>query len=619
MNITGYATKTSVQAGGSIGFNLSSDVSGLTSFVVEQVGGVSASTSFSASVSTLMPPAVSAWEGFGWPVTATINVPATWPSGVYRLREGPDDVLTFVVRPATPAASANVLLHIPFLTYAAYNPAGGKSFYGFNSAPNNVEADRASRVSFDRPFEVGLPGLGPEASLMEWLESEDIEFDCCSSVDLHQIPGLLADYECLVLGGHDEYWTKAMRDHVERFIGNGGNLIVLSGNTCYRAVRLEQSNRRVVFYKYAGNDPNPNSDETTVAWAEPPVNRPQNTLLGVGFTDGAYGGPDTAYTIRFPDHWVFDGISNPTTTSAFMDYETDAAAYVDEPEGYPRVTGEEGTPLSFTVLASADLRSWTGKPGRATMGIYSRNGTVFNAATTDWMQALGTDPVVTQVTRNVFARLQERVPWDWEPVGHANSGRALTSLDGKLYLATQGNQFYQRYPVGADVPWRQIGHANNVVAMAGSGDTLYCVTTDNRLWWARPAEVGAGWNAMGFGPAGGTKALAAASGMLYACGTNGALWRAPASHAAPGWVQMTFFAADSTVKAMTTYSDILFASTTDNRLLRTNNDFINEASAWDAIYHCNNSVGLAVVEWMLFVVTTGNEMWRLDLSGLRQP
>jgi hypothetical protein len=72
-----------------------------------------------------------------------------------------------------------------------------------------------------------------------------------------------------------------MRDQAERFVVNGGNLIVLSGNTCYRAVRLEQGSRLVLFHKYAGSDPSPNTEEVTVAWAEPPVNRPQNPLLAL--------------------------------------------------------------------------------------------------------------------------------------------------------------------------------------------------------------------------------------------------------------------------------------------------------------------------------------------------
>jgi hypothetical protein len=394
---------------------------------------------------------------------------------------------------------------------------------------------------------------------------------------------------------------------------------VLSGNTCYRAVRLEQGDRQVVFHKYAGDDPSPNSQETTVAWAEPPVNRPQNTFLGVGFTEGAFGGPDTAYVVRFPSHWAFAGLSSPTTTSAFMDYETDAAAYVDEPEGYPRVTGEEGTPLCFTVLASADLRFWGGKPGRATMGVYSRHGTVFNAATTDWTQALGSDPVVTQVTRNVFTRLGQRVAADWEHIGHANFGRALASLENKLFIATRENLLWRRHPVGADIPWRHIGHANDVVAMAGSGDTLFCVTGDNQLWWRFPVEQETDWNPIGSGPGNGTKALAAAGGMLYAVDVNGALWRAPATRTPPAWTHMSFFAGDPTVNAMATYSDILFASTTDNRLLRSNTDWINESSGWEGIHHCNFSAGLAVIEWMLFVATTENRLWRIDLHGLRKP
>src|SRR5260370_37159359 len=138
-------------------------------------------------------------------------------------------------------------------------------------------------------------------------------------------------------------------DQVEGCIANGGNVVVLWGNTCYRQVRLEQNNRMVVFYKY--HDPFPDNERASVAWADPPVNRPQNSFLGVGWTHGAFDGPLTAYTIHFPSHWVFEGVpfppGQPPQTAAFMHYETDAAAFVMEAEGYPRVTGEEGTPLSY--------------------------------------------------------------------------------------------------------------------------------------------------------------------------------------------------------------------------------------------------------------------------------
>lgn len=614
MAVFGYSSATSVLAGNSVSFHLSTDTPGLTNLTIERIGTTSVSTTISATLTNLSPPALNPWEGFSWPVSVSFNIPSNWPPGLYRLAYASDDVLTFVVRSTTFGSLSKILFQVAFLTPTAYNAAGGKSLYGFNSGG---ESSRASKVSFDRPG--GTPiSSGWEGKLIHWLETEGIAIEYCSSVDLHTTPNLLSNYECLVIAGHDEYWTKPMRDQTEQFIANGGNMIVLSGNTCYRAVRLEQENRLVVFYKYAGNDPNQNNEEVTVAWAEPPLNRPQNSLLGVGFTDGAYDGPASAYTIRFPSHWIFDGVT-ATATSTFMTYEADAAAFVEEAEGYPRATGEENTPLTITLLATADLTSWNGKPGQATMSIYSRNGTVFNAAAIDWLNVLGTDPVVTSITRNVFNHLKQSIPWDWENIGHADDGRALTALNGKLFMATSLDRLLQRYPIGADVVWRDIHYANGVIAMAGIGDTLFCVTSDNNLWWSPSEEASVFWASIGTGPTDGTKALAAAGGMLYAVDNMGNLWNTPAKRSTPSWRAMPLFAADATVNAMTSYSDILFASTSDNRLLRSNRDWICESSAWEHIHHCNNSVGLAVVEWILFVVTTENIIWKIDLSGLRKP
>jgi hypothetical protein len=532
-------------------------------------------------------------------------------------------ILRFVVLPSTPGSGSKILLRIAFLTEQAYNATGGKSLYAFNSLPSGLpdgdESSRASQVSFDRPGAVP----GREVELIQWLEAEGISVEYCACIDLHTNPSLLSSYDCFVCSGHDEYWTKEMRDHVEIFLANGGNLIVLSGNTCYRQVRLEQSNRIVVFYKYAGHDPNPDNEYATVAFAEPPLNRPPNSFIGAGFTFGAFSGGPDSYTIRFPSHWVFGGISfpagNPPQTNAFMTYETDAAPFVDEPEGYPRVTGEEGTPLSYVVLASADLRSWDGKPGMATMGLFLRNGTVFNGGAIEWISNLG-DPVLSQVTRNVFQRLKTRLVWDWEDIGHANSGKALTAADNKLFIATSQNLLWRRYPVGAEIVWTQIGHANNVIAMAATQDTLFCVTADNTLWWRPPVETNVNWTAVGTGPSGGTKALAGIAGMLYAVDVNGQMWRGAAvKNGAVAWAQFAWTAVDATVNAMCADADILFASTTDNRLLRSDHDFIGESRGWAQIHHCNSSVGLAVIDKMLFVATSLNRLWRLDLHGLRQP
>jgi hypothetical protein len=232
-----------------------------------------------------------------------------------------------------------------------------------------------------------------------------------------------------------------------------------------------------------------------------------------------------------------------------MSHETDAAPYVDEDEGYPRVTGEESTPLSYVVLASADLRSWGGKPGAATMGLMIRNGVVFNGGTTEWVAQLDPnagDPIIQQVTLNVFQRLQTTLVWDWEDIGHANFGTALTAVDKKLFIATSQNLLWRRYPVGAEVVWREIGGANNVIAMAATLETLFCLTADNTLWFRAPVEQAINWTPVGTGPVGGTKALAGLAGMLYAVDVDGNVWRSPASKTdPPQWTEVGW-AADAT-------------------------------------------------------------------------
>ena len=50
-----------------------------------------------------------------------------------------------------------------------------------------------------------------------------------------------------------------------------------------------------------------------------------------------------------------------------------------------------------------------GRIGAACMGIYTRGGTVFTAATTDWAHGLkGNDPSVIQITKNIIERLSKR-------------------------------------------------------------------------------------------------------------------------------------------------------------------------------------------------------------------
>ena len=53
--------------------------------------------------------------------------------------------------------------------------------------------------------------------------------------------------------GHDEYWSAPMRDHLEEFIGDGGNVAFFSGNTCCWQVRSEDDGRALTCWKQSYN------------------------------------------------------------------------------------------------------------------------------------------------------------------------------------------------------------------------------------------------------------------------------------------------------------------------------------------------------------------------------
>jgi hypothetical protein len=619
VTIEGYCGSVSYLAGQDLDLYLSTDgTPGDDAITVTRHAGTQTLTS-QLHVGNRQAPSANAWEGYGWAddpaaPAAVIGLP-NWPSGYYEVfASSGNQVGAFALRAASPASS--VLVSVDMITYQAYDGTGGMSLY---------DVGRRA-VSFDRPG--GFPAGGRELPLLEWLNGEAIAADCCASPDLER-PQTLDGYDCLIVGGHAEYWSRQMYETIDAFVRGGGNLVCLSGNTCFRQVRLENTGRKIVFYKFAGADPVGGLD-ASVAFADPPVNRPPNPLLGVGWTHGCFRSTGTAqpYQLHFPNHWAMAGIAD-TATLPFMGYETDAAAFVDEEDQgmtYPRSTGEDGTPLTFVALATADLRDvWRNpgaKPGLATAGVHRRNGTVFSAGTTDWIPALASSsagPAVPQITRNVLARLRVRQPAEWEHVGHANGGRAMAAAEGRLFLATVDNRLWRRFPVAAEVNWGEIGHANDVVAMASDGAVLYAATADGQFWWRKSTEWNVNWTPIGTSPTGVT-ALACAGGVLYAADSAGSLHVRPASRAAHGWSAFQgSLPQRPQIVTLTAYRDILIAATDDGRLIRSNSDWIGESDTWTDITHCYFATGLAVVEATLFVATSESKLWALDLHGLRTP
>ena len=160
-----------------------------------------------------------------WPVTDVIQIGEDWVSGVYLARlmlttgehAGSGALVPFVVRP--PLGIRRMLVQQPVTTAQAYNNWGGKSLYTSNS----TDGVAAVKVSFDRPYPAwsaaNLNARWPfvwDYQLIRFLEREGIDVAYTTDVDTHREPWSLVGHRLLMTSGHDEYWTREMRDAFER-------------------------------------------------------------------------------------------------------------------------------------------------------------------------------------------------------------------------------------------------------------------------------------------------------------------------------------------------------------------------------------------------------------------
>ena len=368
--------------------------------------------------------------GCGWPAAVTLAIPREWRSGYYTVQlkgRAAKATCFFVLRAAEPGRNGRILLQLATNTYNAYNNWGGFSLYAYNGRGGN----QGHRVSFQRP---PASQFGTwEQPFVDWAEKSGIALDFAANSDLEFHPEVLRGIKLVLSVGHDEYWSAPMRDTLEKFIGEGGNVAFFSGNTCCWQVRSEDGGNALTSWKQ-----NYHSDPVygaragygtlSTLWSHFLVNRPENRLTGVGFLSGGYHRShgqlmdgSGAYTVHRPDHWIFAGTGLGRGTEfggreTIVGYECDGCE-LEWREGLPFPTHRDGTPETFEVLATAPAQwhpddcQWydrweNGRKGHSVVGVYTRGGTVFTCGSTDWPHGLrGTDPVVERITRNIVDRL----------------------------------------------------------------------------------------------------------------------------------------------------------------------------------------------------------------------
>ena len=449
--IEGYASKTSVNRGGTLLFftNTDAEFYNVRIFRMGWYGGAGArelANPIRRRGQRQPAPSIDPSTGLiecRWNNPIRLTIPQNpldatdWASGVYVAKltaepTGYDSYITFVVR--DDARPSTYLVQSSVTTFQAYNNWGGKSLYAFNSI-----GDQAAKVSFDRPYAsspiqeaasgagagdlltsnsipVGYPAsaAGWEYNMIRWLEKEGYDVTYATNIDVHAHQDLLGSHNAFLSIGHDEYWSGEMRRNVEQARDRGVHLGFFSSNTCYWQIRLEPSrftgelNRTIVAYKENApwHDPlsldqDPKNDHlVTTKWRNEPVNSPEASLLGSMFLE-VETPVNGDFVIENAENWITHntGLSKGSSLRGVVGYEVDGMS-------------ASSPPATRVVARSSVIQN----DGTATVYHAASGAVVFSSGSMQWSWGLDDynapelrtsvlSPAVQQMTRNILARL----------------------------------------------------------------------------------------------------------------------------------------------------------------------------------------------------------------------
>ena len=410
----------------------------------------------------------------GWAATATFEVPADLPSGIYAFRlqtEHGDDRVPFFVRPAEGAPTADIALLMSSATYLAYanhrmlfegadfiadrarlrpehdyvrrHPELGRSMYEKHPDGSGVMfSSRRRPVLQLRPGADGW-NFTPDTDINAFLDHLDVGHDVIADEDVHA-EGFeaLAPYRVIVTCSHPEYWSTAMLDALDQWQRQGGRLLYLGGNGFYWRVAFSDAWPGAMELRRAedgvrnwqtenGESYHAFGGEYGGMWRR--LGRAPNELVGVGFAAQGFDKAtyfevnETSRTSRAA--WVWEGVGDEDGRIGTSGLGGGAAG--QEVDRYdPRL----GSPEHAVVLASATsfgpdmVRTKEEFEGSV---VYTRpdpyvradivffetpgGGAVFSVGSISWFGALARndyDNDVATMTANVVNRFLDPTPFD---------------------------------------------------------------------------------------------------------------------------------------------------------------------------------------------------------------
>jgi N,N-dimethylformamidase len=282
-----------------------------------------------------------------WPQSFQVCVPRDATSGVYCVLVSVEDEIdfadpfsfypmTFVVAPA-PERRQAVAVVLPTFSYRTYasnafyaeadpdiyllrGPTWSAPMYDYalrhmlrSAYDTHADGDGVSLVSLLRPHVftrpdhhsqlIGVPHqLGADLQIVQWLEAIGQPYDVLTDEYLHEEGTAALDgHRVAITGTHPEYASSCQLDAFEGFIGAGGNLMSMGGNSFITRVEIDDHRpellelRRGDFGQIWDSAPGEMHHQTTGEagglWRR--IGRPPNLLTGLGFSAIGFSGDGT--------------------------------------------------------------------------------------------------------------------------------------------------------------------------------------------------------------------------------------------------------------------------------------------------------------------------------------
>jgi N,N-dimethylformamidase len=389
--------------------------------------------------------------------------------------ERPVERVPFFVRPTHP--SAPLLFLVPTASYLAYandHPVSDGDFseatagripllydddllmhahreWGLSMYDCHLDGSGVAISSWRRPlmnmrathrYHVGPWQFPADLYLAHWLSQAGYDHDVATDGDLHaEADALLTPYRVVVTGTHPEYYSSAMLDALEAWTRGGGRLVCVGANGFYWRVAFDPERPWVMELRrgQAGSRawesaPGENhlafSSEPGGLWRH--LGRPPQKLTGVGYAGQGFDASGWYRKLAASGDaraaWVFDGVEGETFGTSGSIGGGAVGQELD------RADSALGTPADALVLATSEGLSGAYQrcveevpftlPGLSALvdpdvradvvyHVKPSGGAVFATGSIAWSGALGIDPGVDRITRNVLDRFLDPTPLPW--------------------------------------------------------------------------------------------------------------------------------------------------------------------------------------------------------------